>query len=237
MQAKTRDGAAWTRARAAATALARGGVTALFFALLVFAAAGCSGTTIQPGHRGLMFYPPKGLERRVLAPGFYRTPGRAHIDDFVVTYATHRETLHTLTSEALSVDVRFSVTVRPIIAELYELDTEVGPHYYDNVVAPEARAAWIAAIGSRTFMQVPTSQTLDAEVEASVRQRIRGKHIEISAVRLESITLDPAVAAALRDHAVRVLSARGHPEKEGRAPATTDGAKVPSEKNLPSSSE
>src|SRR5438094_10469710 len=111
--------------------------------LLTFAVggAGC-GAVIEPGHRGLLFDSHHGgLQTDVLKPGHYWLGIWGRMDDFDVTYSTQKEEIHTISSEGLTLDLRVSVIYRPIVAELYDLDVEIGPNYYEEVVGPEFRTA------------------------------------------------------------------------------------------------
>jgi hypothetical protein len=51
------------------------------------------------------------------------------VDDFDVTYTTRHEAFHVLTVEGLPLEVTLAVIFRPIIAELYALDAEIGLRY------------------------------------------------------------------------------------------------------------
>src|SRR6202161_1957971 len=94
---------------------------------------GCAGVAIQPGHRALYFDPSNGgIQHEVLQPGWYRTacplwePDAKcpRVDDFDVTYSTAKENIKTLSSEKLPVDLHLALKYRPIVSELYLLDTE-----------------------------------------------------------------------------------------------------------------
>src|SRR5438105_5790146 len=112
---------------------------AIFCAL---ACTGCGSAIIEPGHRGLLFDPSNGgLQHEVLAPGRHAVGMSGRVDDFDVTYTTQSESIPVVSVEGLQLDVRTSIVFRPIIAELYELDTEVGPRYQEEIVAPEFRSA------------------------------------------------------------------------------------------------
>jgi regulator of protease activity HflC (stomatin/prohibitin superfamily) len=192
-------------------------------------AVACGGTMIEPGHRGLVFDPSRGgLQREVIAPGVYRGPGR--IDDFDVTYSTGAEAIHAMTSEALPIDVRVSVIYRPIVAELYQLDAEIGPRYYDEVVGPEFRAAVRAALARHSYVDLPkTNEKLEDEIEDELRRRVHGKHIEIASVTFESLALPPEIANAVRERIV----ARENAEKErAAAEAAWQKEKLELERNV-----
>jgi hypothetical protein len=86
--------------------------------------------------------------------------------------------------------LRRSVDQRSIIAELYQLDTEIGPRYYTNVVGPEFRAASRACFAAHSIKDLPDAHSkLEEEIEANVRRRVVGKHIEIASVTFEGVTL------------------------------------------------
>lgn len=163
---------------------------------------GCATATITPGHRVLLFDPHNGgLGHEVLAPGEHRLHGAERIDDFDVTYTTRSEACRTITVEGLQVELTVAVTFRPIISELYQLDTEVGPAYYSEVIGPELRSAVLATIAKRSFMDMPKlNMQIEDEVEVDVRKRVAGKHIEITSVSFTDVRMPPEVQKAIRDH-------------------------------------
>jgi prohibitin 2 len=180
--------------------MARAPVVAAFVAVAAFTLGGCAYATVEPGHRGLMFEPNRGgLQHEVLQPGRYRLGMSARVDDFPVTYSSHVETVQSVSSEGLSVEVRISVIVRPILSELYQLDTEIGPNYYDEVVGPEARSATRDLVAREpVHALMKPSEKLEDEIESSVRERIRGKHVEVASVVVEGVTFAKELADAMR---------------------------------------
>jgi regulator of protease activity HflC (stomatin/prohibitin superfamily) len=178
----------------------------LSLALTGLGAAGCATTLVEPGHRGLYFAPNSGgLRREVLPPGKYHlgwcflycTPNR--IDDFDVTYSTRSEEVHTKSVEGLELDLRLSIIYRPVVSELYQLDTEIGPNYYDEVVSPEFRSACRGTFARHSYADLQkNSEAVEDEIEAEVRRRTAGKHIEINSITLESINYAPEIADKIR---------------------------------------
>jgi prohibitin 1 len=174
---------------------------------LAVLASGCAMTTVEPGHRGLYFEPGgRGLLRDVLPPDKYKlgwcfiacTSNR--IDDFDVTYSTRTERIRTKSTEGLDLDLTLSVIYRPIVSELYELDTEIGTNYYEEVIGPEFRSAARGVFAHHSYTELQKkNESIEDEVENEVRRRTSGKHVEISSVTLEAVTYAPEIAEKIRE--------------------------------------
>jgi regulator of protease activity HflC (stomatin/prohibitin superfamily) len=164
--------------------------------------SGCVGSTVEPGHRGLFFDTSRGLQHDVLGPGYHATGNIFHsgrVDDFDVTYSTRKEEISTASQEGLAMNLKLAVIYRPIISELYELDTEIGPNYYDEVVGPEFKSAARGVLAHHSYGELLAKNSkIEDEIEDAVRQRIRGKHIEISSITMEEISYAPEISAAVR---------------------------------------
>ncbi len=178
-------------------------------AALLSTMSGCAFQTIEPGHRGLRFEASAGLRNKVLQPGkynlgwcFLRDCGR--IDDFDTTYSTKKEQIHTVSQEGLALDLHLSVIYRPVASELYELDSEVGrTDYYEEVVGPEFRSAARGVFAHHAYTELAgKNEGIEDEIEQEVRRRIRGKHVEIASVTLESIDYAAEIANAVRSRIV-----------------------------------
>lgn len=176
----------------------------LALACLVLAGAGCAHSTIEPGHRGLLFDPGRGgLQHEILQPGLHKIGMSARVEDFDVTYSTRHEKLSVISAEGLSFAVVVGVIYRPIVAELYELDTEIGPSYYDEVVGPEARSTIRGVVAQTSFTAIiPRSTAVEAGIESELRRRVAGKHVEVASVVIESLEMPPEVKEAMRRHAL-----------------------------------
>jgi regulator of protease activity HflC (stomatin/prohibitin superfamily) len=167
---------------------------------------GCATTLVEPGHRGLYFAPGDGgLRRDVLPPGNYRlgwcfifcTSNR--VDDFDVTFSTKTERIHTSSVEGLDLDLTLSIIYRPIVSELYALDTEIGPNYYDEVVGNEFRSACRGVFARHAYAELQKkNEGIENEVEAELRRRTAGRHVEISSVTLEAVEYAPEIAEQIR---------------------------------------
>jgi prohibitin 2 len=173
---------------------------------------GCAGVAIQPGHRALYFDPGNGgIQHEVLQPGWYRTacpfwePDSKcpRVDDFDVTYTTSKEELHVLSQEGLPLDLHIAVSYRPIVAELYMLDTEIGGNYFDEVVGPEFRSAAIGVFAKTSYQDLQRKNgAIEDDIEKALRQRLAGKHIEVSSVLIQKVDYAPEILSAEKERVV-----------------------------------
>lgn len=169
----------------------------LLAALLLSTCAGCY-ATVEPGHNALRFEPNNGGVRPVvLGPGRYHIGPYDRLEDFDITYSTRKEDIRTTSAENLALEIHLAVIYRPIAAELYELDTEIGPNYYEEVVGPELRSAARGVFARHSYNELAQkNEKLEDEVEADLRRRIRGKHVDISSITMEAAHYAPEITAA-----------------------------------------
>src|SRR5262245_40388028 len=170
------------------------------------ALTGCAGVTVQPGHRAVLFDPSNGgVQHEVLQPGWYRTPCPMwkaenkcpRVDDFDVTYSRSKEDVRTLSEEGLPIDVAITILYRPIVSELYLLDTEIGPNYFEEVVRPEFRSAVIGVMAHTSYRDLQKKNgAIEDAVEKALRDRLRGKHIEVSSVLIDNVNYAPEIRQA-----------------------------------------
>jgi regulator of protease activity HflC (stomatin/prohibitin superfamily) len=159
---------------------------------------GCA--TVEPGHRGLYFDVKRGLQHEVLTPGRHWTGLFDRVEDFDVTYSTRNEEVRTTSSEGLQLDLRLAVIYRPIVTELYELDTEIGTDYYREVIGPEFRSAARGVFARHSYMELlRKNEQIEDEIEVDLRRRTTGKRVEIASVTLEAIQYAPEIARAVQD--------------------------------------
>ncbi|HTA89905.1 MAG TPA: SPFH domain-containing protein [Polyangiaceae bacterium] len=180
-----------------------------FVFLAALSLSGCAFYTVNPGHRGLRFDPHEGgLHQQVLQPGIYnlgwcflRDCGQ--VDDYDVTYSTHRDLVHTVSSEGLAMDVHLAVIYRPIISELYDLANEIGSGYFEEVIGPEFRSASRGVFARHVYGELMVkNEKIEDEIESEVRRRTAGKHVEIASITIEGVEFAPEITNAVRQKLV-----------------------------------
>jgi regulator of protease activity HflC (stomatin/prohibitin superfamily) len=166
---------------------------------VLFLAGGC--VTVEPGHMGLMFRGlGGGLQRDKLSPGVYYVAPFNRIEDFDISYSTRKEKIETTSQEGLKLTLNVALIYRPIIAELYELDADIGLNYYDEVVGPEFRSACRGVFAHHSYLELlQKNEQIEDELEAVTKRRTGGKHVEISSVTLEGLEYAPEISRAVQD--------------------------------------
>jgi len=176
-----------------------------FLVLAALTAVGCGRQAVEPGQRGLRYDPHNGgVKPEVLQPGlhslgwcFMRDCG--YVETYDITYQTKKESVFTPSSEGLAMDVKIAVMFRPVISELYQLHTEIGKDYYEEVVGPEFRSAARNVLARHSYTNlVGQLEKIEDEIEAEVRRRTNGKHVEIASITLEQVKYaSPEIATAV----------------------------------------
>ena len=166
--------------------------------LLLLVQAGC-GTTVNPGQRGLRWYPfTEGLTNQTLKSGFYWRAPWNDVFTYDVRWQSYAETVDALSSDDLLVKLRAAIIMRPLPEEVYFLAQEIGPDFYPRVVKPELLAAVRSVVSNYPMVNVPEqSAEIAAKVQAVVVEKLKGRHLEVSSVALADIELAKIVLEAV----------------------------------------
>lgn len=167
-------------------------------AVLALAIAGC-GASIRPGQKGLKYKPLRqGLQQEVRGDGFYFQLPWNDVIVYQTTWQTRTEDLAILTSEDLHVTTKVAVTFRPMEPRLYELATQIGPKYYEQVVLPPFLTLARSEFARHAHNELAEdSPAIEAAVLAKLREAVAEKPIEIDRVVVVHIEFDPAVSKSI----------------------------------------
>lgn len=171
---------------------------AILLVLVVLSLHAC-GTSVQPGERGLRWYPlTEGLTTEPLKSGFYwRAPwNKVYLYD--VKWRSYTEEVDALSSDDLLVILHAAIVMRPVPEEVYFLAQEIGPDFYTRVVKPELLAAVRSVVSNYAMVTVPEqSAEIASKVQAVVVEKLKGRHLEVSSIALADIDLARVVLDAV----------------------------------------
>ncbi|HZS10646.1 MAG TPA: prohibitin family protein [Nitrospirales bacterium] len=164
----------------------------------LLALEGC-GTSVQPGQRGLRWYPfTQGLTQQPLGSGFYWRAPWNDVYLYDVRWQSYAEKVEALTADDLQVELKSAIILRPIPEEIYFLAQEVGPDFYPRIVRPELMAAVRSVVSGYAMVTVPEkSAEIASKVQAVVEEKLKGRHLEIASVALADIELAKLVLDAV----------------------------------------
>ena len=176
----------------------RHGYLPLIACLLLVLQVGC-GTTVQPGQRGLRWYPlTEGLRTETLKSGFYWRAPWNDVFLYDIRWQSYTESVDALSSDDLLVKLRAAIVMRPLPEEVYFLAQEIGPDFYPRVVKPELLAAVRSVVSNYPMVNVPEqSAEIAAKVQAVVVEKLKGRHLDVASVALADIELAKIVLEAV----------------------------------------
>lgn len=159
------------------------------------------GATVRPGQRGLKYLAlhDEGLQKEVVKDGFhfYWWPWNDVIT-YDVTWQSKTEEIEILTADVLHVNARVTVTYRPHQEELFRLQKDLGPGYYDKVIRPA-----FVTIARTEFARHPHNDlakdgtAVEQRVLAELRSAVAGMPIEIGRIAIGHIAYDRGVTQAI----------------------------------------
>jgi regulator of protease activity HflC (stomatin/prohibitin superfamily) len=179
---------------------------ALVTAQLLLAAApflaGCRCPVVDSGHGAIVFETlGGGTSRKVLGEGMHLMPIWNGIIPYDLRVHELKETLSVLSSNGLAIRVDASVRFRPKAEELYELQTQIGPHYADIVVAPVVRSEARKVFGRYAPEEIYSTrrEEIERQIHDEVLKALEGKHVVVEAVLVRDVELPESIKSAIAD--------------------------------------
>src|SRR5262245_61466328 len=160
------------------------------------AASGCA--TVVAGHERAQFCSTShGLSRASVGSGVHwHWPWNDYIT-YDLRWASHKEEIHIHSKDGLHMNIDVAVVVRPDARDIYALDTEVGPKFYEGIVKAALFAAVRDATGQFDHMQIATeTHSVEKAIYVALVEHLKGKHIELSEVAIQHFDLPPDVEQA-----------------------------------------
>ena len=173
-------------------------VHAILLAMVLLSLQAC-GTAVQPGQRGLRWYPlTEGLTTETLKSGFYWRAPWNQVSLYDIQWRSYTESVDALSSDDLLVILKAAIIMRPIPEELYFLAQEIGSDFYPRVVRPELLAAVRSVVSNYPMVTVPEkSAEIASKVQAVVVEKLKGRHLEVSSIAMADIELAKVVLDAV----------------------------------------
>jgi regulator of protease activity HflC (stomatin/prohibitin superfamily) len=163
---------------------------------------GCRCPVVQSGHAGIVFETlGGGTSRKVLGEGMHLMPIWNGIIPYDMRVHELKESLSVLSNNGLAIRVDASVRYRPKPDELYELQTQMGPHFAEIVVAPVVRSEARKVFGRYAPDEIYSTkrEEIERQIFDEVLKALSGKHVVIEAILIRDVELPEAIKLAIAD--------------------------------------
>ncbi|TGK01224.1 prohibitin family protein [Leptospira langatensis] len=162
------------------------------------ASTGCY-TNIRPGEAGLRYHPlTSGLQRDLLTNALYFYAPWNDIILYPTQWTSYKEKVDVLTRDDLTINVVAAVILRPVPSEIYNLQIEIGPDYYDKVVRPQFRTSVRNALSAYSMIRISKeTPKVSSDIRQALGDKLRGKHIEIDDVIIDDIEYSRPILTAI----------------------------------------
>jgi regulator of protease activity HflC (stomatin/prohibitin superfamily) len=157
--------------------------------------------TIESGHAGVLFRRfGGGTETRyVLDEGLQIIAPWNKLVVYDVRVQQIEHAFHVISSNGLFVDVTLSIRYHPRVQLLGVLHKEVGPAYMDKIVVPEVQALAREVFGRYSPEELYTTKRslIEQTMQGAIRH-VAEKYVELDDLLIKSISLPPAIQAAIQ---------------------------------------
>lgn len=162
----------------------------------VLSLGGCA--TVVEGHeRALFSSASRGISHDTVGAGWYWHLPWNHYLVYDMRWQSHQEEIHIHSRDGLHLNLIVAVVVRPNPKEIYLLDLDAGPGFYQQLVRPAVFGATRDATAKFDHIAIAT-QTHDVEqaIHAAILEHLQGQHLEIAEVAIQHFDLPPEVEEA-----------------------------------------
>src|SRR5574342_510820 len=146
---------------------------------------GCRCPVVQSGNAAIVFETlGAGTSRKVLSEGMHLMPVWNGIIPYDMRVQELKEALSVLSNNGLALRVDASVRYRPKPDEPYELQTQIGPHFAEIVVAPVVRSEARKVFGRYAPDEIYSTrrEEIEKQIFDEVQKALAGKHVIIEAI-------------------------------------------------------
>ncbi|MEN8159773.1 MAG: prohibitin family protein [Myxococcota bacterium] len=157
--------------------------------------------TIDSGRAGVLWTLMGGTQEEVYGEGVHIVAPWNRLTRYDIRTQDRKELLHILTNNGLSVNLEASVRYRPEPAELPRLHAEIGPSYYDVILAPVLRSESRKVGGRYSPEEIYASkrELVGQELLEEARSAIEGKHVLLEAILIRDVALPENIKKAISE--------------------------------------
>jgi regulator of protease activity HflC (stomatin/prohibitin superfamily) len=170
---------------------------AIIIVLFIFISS-CS--MVKPGSNGMMYSASKkGLKSdKVYEDGAVWHWPWNKVVTYNLQWQSYQEEISVLTADELHITVTVSLTIRPMLSQLPNLELEVGQNYYASIVKPSFYTVSRSVFAQFDHNSIsPKSPEIERDILDGVKKKAKGKYLEFDNVSIDHIMYSPLVTEAV----------------------------------------
>ena len=169
--------------------------------LVLFSITTLGCVPVDSGRAGVLWKFLGGTQPEVYGEGVHIVAPWNKMYVYDVRTQDRKEDLHILTNNGLSVGLEASIRYRPMQAELADLHQQIGPGYFEVILAPVIRSEARQVGGRYTPEEIYSTkrEAVEVEIFEAVRDAIEGKHVELETILVRDVALPPNIMRAISE--------------------------------------
>jgi regulator of protease activity HflC (stomatin/prohibitin superfamily) len=169
----------------------------VFVALLVSSCV----RTVDSGRAAVLWKFFGGTQPDVFGEGVHLIAPWNRLTRYDVRTQDAKEMLHILANNGLSVSLETSIRYRPMRDELPKLHAEIGPGFYEVILAPVVRSEARKVGGRFSPEEIYASkrEAVEQAILEEVRRAVTGRHIDLEAILIRDVDLPDNIKTAINE--------------------------------------
>jgi regulator of protease activity HflC (stomatin/prohibitin superfamily) len=157
--------------------------------------------TVDSGQAAVLWRLFGGTQPGVYGEGVHVIAPWNRFTRYDVRSQDQKELLHVLTNNGLSVSLETSIRYRPSRDELPRLHAEIGPGFYEVIVAPVVRSEARKVGGRYSPEEIYSSkrEVVEKEILQEVQTAVSGKHLQLEAILIRDVDLPENIKRAISE--------------------------------------
>ena len=164
----------------------------------VLSSASCT-TTVSSGMGAIEWTPGSGTLKEPIGEGYHVVSPFSEIYQYDLRVQEHQESLDVLANNGLSIILDTSILFKPVQSELYLLQTEIGPDYYQILLGPLLRSGARKVVGRYSPEEIYSTkrEEVEREILAEITRKLQSRHVQVEAILIRNVHLPQIVQSAI----------------------------------------
>ena len=157
--------------------------------------------TVDSGRGAVLWKFFGGTQDQVYGEGVHLIAPWNRFTRYDIRTQDEKEVLHVLTNNGLSVNLETSIRFHPAREELARLHQEIGPNFFDVIIAPVVRSEARKVGGRYSPEEIYSSkrEVVEHEILEEARAAMQGKHVELEAILIRDVDLPENIKRAISE--------------------------------------